>query len=101
MKIAIMGSGGVGGYLGARLAMDGNDVTFIARGKHLTAIQRHGLYVKGDLGDMHISNAKATDNPIDIGAVDAVFVCVKLWDTAHAARLIQPIIGKDTAVISF
>ncbi len=100
MKIAIMGSGGVGGYFGARLAATGNDVTFIARGAHLDAIRSEGLRVQSPLGDVHINAAEATDDPTDVGPVDIVLFATKLYDTESAGELCKPFIGADTAVIS-
>ena len=64
MRIAVMGSGGVGGYFGGLLAQAGEDVTFIARGEHLKAIQTNGLRVESAHGDFHIQPAQATDNPV-------------------------------------
>jgi len=102
MKIAIMGTGGVGGLFGARLAQSGSDVTFIARGAHLEAIRKTGLKIVSEhRGDVHLANAKATDSPAEVGAVDFVFFTVKLWDTEPAAQAIKPLIGENTAVISF
>ena len=101
MKIAVMGAGGVGGYFGARLAADGNDVAFIARGAHLKAIRDNGLKVLSENGDVLIHPATATDDPADIGPVDVVMFCVKLWDTEAAAEQIRPMIGPNTAVVSF
>ncbi len=104
MKIAIMGSGGVGGYFGARLAEAGDDVAFIARGAHLEAIRRDGLRVLSPLGDVHIRPAAATDDPAEIGPVDVVLFAVKLWDTEAAAAAVRPLLGPatgaPTAVIS-
>ncbi len=100
MKIAIMGSGGVGGYFGARLAATGNDVTFIARGTHLDAIRSQGLRVRSPLGDVHINPAEATDDPAEVGPVDIVLFATKLYDTESAGELCKPFIGADTAVIS-
>jgi len=91
MKIAIMGAGSIGSYYGARLQKGGSDVTFIARGDHLRAMQRHGLTVE-DAGKWHLSDAKATDDPSTIGPVDVVLFCVKLRDTETAARAIKPIV---------
>ena len=99
MKIAIMGAGSIGSYYGARLQKGGSDVTFIARGDHLRAMQRNGLTVE-DTGKWHLSDAKATDDPSTIGPVDVVLFCVKLRDTETAARAIKPIVTKETAVIS-
>ena len=101
MKIAIMGSGGVGGYFGGRLAASGVDVTFIARGDHLAAIRRDGLRIESrDMPGALVKPAKATDDPKAIGEVDYVIVGVKLWATEDAGRAILPMVGRDTAVLS-
>ena len=99
MKIAIMGSGGIGGYYGARLQSGGADVTFIARGAHLTAMQQNGLVLEGDK-PLQLPKVKATDDPSRIGKVDLVILAVKLRDTEIAARAILPMLGADTGVIS-
>ncbi|NJM34612.1 MAG: 2-dehydropantoate 2-reductase [Rhodomicrobium sp.] len=101
MRIAIMGSGGIGGYFGARLALSGSDVTFIARGRHLAAMREHGLRIESELGDMHLTDVKATDDPAAIGPVDLVIFGVKLWDTEDAARQILPLTQHGAAVVSF
>lgn len=102
MKFAIMGTGGVGGLFGARLAKVGCDVTFIARGAHLAAIKKDGLRIVSEhRGDVNLADAKATDSPAEVGPVDYVFFTVKLWDTEAAAESIKPLIGENTAVISF
>ena len=95
-----MGSGGVGGYFGARLAQAGADVGFIARGAHLEAMKRSGLTVRSANGDVTIHPVKATDDPADIGPVDIVLFCVKLWHTDRAAELIRPLLVDGTGVIS-
>ncbi|MFQ5760179.1 MAG: 2-dehydropantoate 2-reductase [Acidiferrobacterales bacterium] len=100
MKLAIMGSGGVGGYFGGRLAAKGYDVSFIARGRHLEAIRRDGLKIESANGDVHIYPAKATDTPSDIGPVDYVLFTTKLWDTDLGGEAIQPLMNANTAVIS-
>jgi 2-dehydropantoate 2-reductase len=100
MKIAVIGTGGVGGYYGGRLAEAGNEVWFLARGRHLEEIRRCGLKVKSRLGDMLIKPANATDNPKDIGPVDLVIIAVKLWDTDSAIEAAKPLLGPDTAVVS-
>jgi len=102
MKIAIMGSGGIGGYFGGRLAAAGQDVTFIARGEHLKAIQVNGLKIESEHhGDALINPAQATDDPSSVGPVDFIIFGVKLWATAAAAEAIKPMIGPDTKVVSF
>ncbi len=100
MKIAVMGTGGVGGYFGGRLAAKKFDVSFIARGGHLAAIRRYGLRVESAKGNIHLKHVKATDKPKEIGPVDYVLFTVKLADTESAIEAIRPLIGKDTAVIS-
>ncbi|MDN3557689.1 2-dehydropantoate 2-reductase [Halomonas maura] len=99
MRFAIMGSGGVGGYFGARLAEAGEDVTFIARGEHLTAIRRDGLRVVSIKGDVAITPASATDDPAEIGVVDVVLLAVKAWQVPTAAEAIRPLVGPDTLVL--
>ena len=101
MKIAVMGSGGIGGYYGGRLADAGEDVSFIARGTHLAAMRENGLKVISPLGDFHLPHITATDNPATIGTVDIVMFCVKLYDVEETCELIKPLIGQNTAVISF
>ncbi len=101
MKIAMMGSGGVGGYFGARLAADGHDVTFIARGTHLAAMKCDGLKVlSAEHGDVTIKPAQASDDPGTVGVVDAAVIAVKLWDTEAAGHAVKPMIGPGTLVIS-
>lgn len=99
MRIAVVGAGGVGGGFGAALAKAGADVTFIARGAHLAAMQSAGLKVLGARGDIHLVPTKATDDPAAIGEVDIVLFCVKLWDVESAGAQIKPLIGPGTGVI--
>jgi 2-dehydropantoate 2-reductase len=101
MRIVIMGAGGLGGYFGARLAAAGNDVAFIARGAHLTAIRRDGLRVTSAKGDLHLRDVAATDAPATLAPADVVIVAVKLWDTEAAAEAIKPLVRPGTAVVSF
>ena len=101
MKIAMMGSGGVGGFFGGRLAKAGCDVTFIARGAHLEAMRANGLTIENEpQGNIYVPQVKATADPASIGPVDLVILSVKLWDTDAAARAIAPIVGPKTAVLS-
>jgi len=99
MKIAIMGTGGVGGYYGGLLAQKGYEVTFIARGEHLKAIQKNGLQVKSIHGDFHIQPAQATDDPTQIGLVDLVIFCTKTYSIEKSAEQIKPLIGNNTTVL--
>jgi 2-dehydropantoate 2-reductase len=99
MRIAVIGAGGVGGGFGAALAQAGADVTFLARGAHLAAMKSEGLQVNGPRGDIHLKPTRATDDPAEIGEVDVVLFCVKLWDVESAGERIKPLIGAGTAVI--
>ncbi len=101
MKIAVMGTGGVGGYFGGRLAVSGEDVTFIARGEHLKAIQANGLRVLSANGDLMVQPAKATDDPKQVGPVDLVMIGVKLWSTDDAIAAISPMMGPNSTAVSF
>jgi 2-dehydropantoate 2-reductase len=101
MRIAIFGSGGVGGYFGGRLAATGTDVHFIARGAHLAALRRNGLRIESPQGNVDVPRANATDDPAEIGQVDLVFFTVKLYDTAAAARSLEPLVGPGTLVVPF
>jgi 2-dehydropantoate 2-reductase len=99
MRIAVVGAGGVGGGFGAALAKAGADVTFIARGAHLAAMKSQGLKVGGGRGETHLVPTRATNDPAEVGEVDIVLFCVKLWDVESAGKQIKPLIGADTGVI--
>ena len=99
MRIAIFGSGGVGGYFGGRLAQAGEDVVFIARGDHLKTMLKQGLKVDSVKGDFLVKPVQATDDPTQVGIVDVVLVCVKAWQVPDAAEAIRPMIGPDTVVL--
>ena len=99
MRIAVFGSGGVGGYFGGRLALAGNDVSFIARGEHLRALRATGLRVESINGDFAVRPVIATDDPAEVGSVDVVIVGVKAWQVTEAAHAMKPMIGADTCVL--
>jgi len=99
MRIAIFGSGGVGGYFGGRLAQSGNDVTFIARGGHLRALRSTGLRVDSIKGDFTVSPVRATDDPAQVNNVDVVILGVKAWQIGEAAHAMVPMIGASTFVL--
>ena len=100
MRIAILGSGAVGGYYGARLARAGHDVTFIARGAHLQAIRQRGLEIRNPmLGDFTV-RARAEEDTARIGAMDLVIVAVKAYDNATALPMIPPLLGETTTVLT-
>jgi 2-dehydropantoate 2-reductase len=98
MKIAVMGSGGIGGYFGGLLARAGEDVTFIGRGAHLKAIQENGLQVKSVAGDFHV-RPKATHDPSTVSGVDLILFCVKGYDTDSAGLQMHPMVGPGTVVL--
>ena len=100
MRIAIIGAGGVGGYFGARLQAAGSDVAFVARGAHLDALRERGLRVESPKGDLHLAHVQATDNPATVGVVDAVLLTVKMYDLDAASRMLTPLIGRDTVVVT-
>jgi len=99
MRIAVIGTGGIGGPYGASLAKAGADVTFVARGAHLAAMREDGLRIEGDRGETHIQSAQATDKIAEIDTVDIVLCCVKLWDLEAVAEQIRAVVGPQTAVI--
>ena len=101
VRILILGTGGLGGYFGARLAASGADVTFIARGEHLKAMRANGLRIESTLGNLLLKPVTATDDPAAAGVVDLVMIGVKLWDTESATEAAAPAVGPDTAVVSF
>jgi len=99
MRIAVFGSGGVGGYFGGRLAQAGEEVSFIARGAHLAALRERGLRVSSISGDFTVNPVRATDDPAAVGPVDAVLLAVKAWQISEAARAMRPLIGPATFVV--
>lgn len=101
MKIAVMGSGGLGGLYGGRLAHAGYDVSFIARGAHLAAMREHGLLIDNEPhATIQVPRVRATDDPAAVGVVDLVLIAVKLWDTESAVDAIRPMVGPQTTVMS-
>ena len=99
MKIAIIGTGGVGGYFGGKMANAGLDVTFLARGKHLQAMRENGLKVKSILGDFKVDTLKATDDIKEIGFVDLVILGVKAWQVKGIATELKSIVNDNTTIL--
>ena len=99
MRIAIVGSGGVGGYFGGRLAASGADVSFLARGAHLDALRARGLRIVSPKGDVHVPRVRAFGDPNEIGAVDVALFAVKLYDVESALPSLAPLVGPSTVVI--
>ena len=99
MRVAVIGSGAVGGYYGALLSRAGHDVTFVARGAHLDAIRASGLRVRGPLGEWTVQ-ARAEQDTAAIGVVDLALFAVKTYDNASALPLLPPLVGKSTDVLT-
>src|SRR5437660_8435650 len=100
MRVAVLGSGGIGGYYGALLKRSGHDVAFIARGAHLEAMQRRGLTVRTSEGESTIPVSASADTA-SIGTVDLILFSVKSYDTATASQALTPLMPRDTALIPF
>ena len=99
-SIAVVGAGGVGGYLGGRLAAAGHDVRFLARGENLAALGRKGLRVTNGSSDWSVPDLRASDDPQDIGEVDYVLLCVKTSQLPAAVDALGPWVGRNTAVLT-
>lgn len=99
MKIAIIGTGGVGGYFGGKIAKAGYDVTFVARGEHLRTIREKGLKVKSIAGNFTVKKANATDEMKSIGNVDLVLLGVKAWQVKDVAEQMKVIVDSRTTVM--
>ena len=100
MRIVVMGTGGTGGYFGAKLARAGEEVTFVARGAHLAAIREHGLRVKSAIEGESVVRAPAVERVDGLPAADLVLFCVKSFDTERAAAAVRPVVGAGTGVLS-
>ena len=100
MKIAILGSGAVGGYYGAKLAHAGHDVAFVARGAHLAAIRERGIQIRSAaLGDF-IARGRAEEDTSKVGTCDLVMVAVKTYDNPTALPLLRPMLGPETTILT-
>jgi 2-dehydropantoate 2-reductase len=100
VRIVVMGSGGTGGYFGAKLARAGEDVTFVARGAHLESIRARGLRVRSDVDGEWVVKARALEKLDGQPPADMVLFCVKSFDTENAAAVVRPVIGLETGVLS-
>lgn len=100
MKIAVIGSGGVGGFYGLKLVQAGHDVTFVARGAHLKAMQETGLHIENDLGNNASVRVKVTNDVLSIDRPDVILIAVKMWDLQDMAHTLKKIAGPNTAVLS-
>jgi 2-dehydropantoate 2-reductase len=100
MRFLVLGAGGIGGYFGARLSNAGEDIWFIARGRHLEAMKLHGLKVHSGQERLTVPPQKISDSIADVGKADVVLFCVKSYDTESAARQIAPALLKNSIIIS-
>jgi ketopantoate reductase len=100
MRFVIVGTGGVGGFFGAKLFASGQDVRFIARGAHLAAMLRAGLAVYSPDGNLHVPADRITGDTSCAGSAEAILFCVKTYDTVTAARGMAPMLSRETLVIS-
>jgi 2-dehydropantoate 2-reductase len=99
MRVAVVGTGGVGAYFGGRLAQAGESVAFVARGAHLAAMRERGLRVDSVAGDFVLAPVEAADDPAAIGPVDVVLIGVKAWQVRETARTLAPLMGPRTFVV--
>ena len=100
MKIAVMGAGAVGGYFGGLLANAGNQVTFIARGEHLRAMQANGLMLDTAKGRVAVRDARYVSDPGAIDGCDVVLFAVKAYDIENAAAPLKPLVERGATVVS-
>jgi 2-dehydropantoate 2-reductase len=100
MHIVVMGAGAVGAYFGGKLALAGEDVTFVARGTNLAALRADGLRIESADRTSRIERVHATSDPAEAGHADLVLVCVKSYDTAEAAAALRPIVAPDTIILT-
>jgi len=99
VRIAVIGTGAVGGYFGGRLAQASVDVVFVARGETLRRLRESGLRVESPLGDLELAHVEATDELAAVGSVDVIIVAVKAWQVPEVAQSIGPLLGADTAIL--
>ena len=99
MRVAVVGAGAIGAYVGASLARGGADVHLVARGPNLEAMRRDGVQVLSDRGDFTV-HPPATDDPSEIGPVDVVFLGLKAQSYATAGPLLEPLMHEETAVVA-
>jgi 2-dehydropantoate 2-reductase len=101
MKILTIGSGGVGGFYGAKLVQAGHDVTFVARGAHLEALQKTGLRIENDAGlALALPKVTAIEDLRTVRHPDLVLIAVKLWDLKDVAEKLKDVVGPSTTVLS-
>jgi 2-dehydropantoate 2-reductase len=100
MRIAVMGAGAVGGYFGGLLSRAGHEVTFIARGEHLRAMQAGGLTLETPRGTLKIDGARYVAMPAEVGACDVILFAVKAYDIEAAAAPLKPLVDAGACIVS-
>ncbi len=101
MRVAVIGAGGIGGLYGGLLARAGHDVSYLARGEHLRAIQEHGLEVRSaEFGTFKVPGV-ASDDPRDLGQADLVLFAVKTYDLDQAALAAKEVLGQQSSLLTF
>lgn len=100
MKIAVIGSGGVGGYFGARLAASGSSVTFVARGRQFAALKRNGLSIQSSRGNLHLEAIRVVEDIAKVGPVDLAVIAVKLWDIEEVGKATKSLVDEGASVLS-
>ncbi|OSQ46591.1 2-dehydropantoate 2-reductase [Marivita geojedonensis] len=100
MKICVFGAGAIGGYMGVKLAQAGADVSLVARGPHLAAMQANGLKLIEEGGEETVVSVTASDNPADLGVQDYVIVTLKAHSVPPIVDKMQPLIGPNTTIVS-
>ncbi len=99
MKVCIYGAGAIGGYVGAQLARAGAEVSFVARGPHLAAMQEHGVRLLID-GEERVAKVRCTSDPRELGHQDYVFITLKAHSVPGVVDQMQPLLGPETAVVT-
>ena len=99
MKVCVVGAGAIGGYLGAKFARAGADVSLVARGAHLAAMRRNGVRVIADDGEF-VEHPRCTDDPAELGPQDYVVVALKAHSVPGCVDMMQPLLGNDTAIVT-
>ncbi len=100
MKICVYGAGAIGGYMGAQLARAGTEVSFVARGPHLAAMQANGVRLQVVAGEEHTVKVRCTNNPAELGPQDYVIIALKAHSVPGVVDLMPPLLGPDTAVVT-
>jgi 2-dehydropantoate 2-reductase len=99
MRVVMAGAGGVGGYIGVRLAQAGHEVAWLARGETVRVLATDGIVLESPQGEVRLGAQRASDDAAALGLADAVIVSVKLYDLAAVAKQLRPLLGNDTAIL--